>query len=1757
MQKIFFSFAASLLGISAIFNTPAYAESKFVFPLPEGKILLTNDKAQHDQYLHFPQYSLDFQAAEIPKDIQTNVDLTRCYSYGMPVLAAADGIIEQVNADGGRHVPDSYGSSVSIRHEDGSLSMYGHLIAGSNTPYVQNGDRVKTGQIIGLMGDTGTIESSFSKNPCQEESNYGTHLHFEIRNSKSPNIPPLSPSPQSAFNSGKTYISTTVPLDPGNIYETLHAGKYPFVLKKEVEKLLKPLPPDGNIPTIQEINFITPRPGEWLNLSIVGEHLHDELMVKIEDKRATNQDGECSFQERFIFLSRNMIKLRCRMPLHLGSVASKENRHFSIEVFHKESLRYSTKFDSSYGISGTEMNPRKAVYYTPTRFVITGKNVHRTTVFYIEGCEKKDFKVLEQRYDELVLECLIQPLPNTDLANIKGKSFQHLFLFKTTSRLNAAGENVLSDEEDFGNVVLSGYITMNYDRETRIDSIEPKQVVVGASTKFRVKGNQLPYGKNGTKSPELTLELCPGKDSSKKIEIIPGSYTPYGFDFTCTPEFNTKLEGKSKTAFSLEDLHCDRINLYNWSEAEKNAALEKCYETDDRELKKKSWKYFDTFFRKLAPRKLSVTEKNDHGRTIISQQEVRVISALYEFIKSEEEFQFQFTRKDGDYHINGEPVVSRVTTTAITTRNRQQQISVLGKNLTSDLLIQSDECGQIAVTYGSSEKFELVCLLKKVPLEEIRVVQGSKGRELFKKSRDIIEVYEVEADELSKQADQIQISIAGVNLGPKIKAEAPNCTDLAFNHEPSKTQLYMICRGSWGKFSKPKKIPLKLFTEENFLLFENIIEVQNRGKTFEFLKTENKAKGSSSTEKTQTIPAGTKTISGFDFFGLKCEVSDQQKDFLGSCHFSSSIIAEADVHAFYDRGKEHALILGEFYAGLSKKSKSVNVAGIEFIPLTGEGLISAEIPEKNLLIQGKISGLGINADQVINYPLDITLADYQGTLLLHQPSFDISQARENSKIVIGLGSLQNGQIPAMVQNMTQSMTTIKTLLSNGGKSLASTAAGQNIISAVQNNQTGAGLTPSLKLFQVLELIPETLTFYENYDFVARGTLKTEPFVLKKFGDGADLALKSNLGSFDIDLNAGDGILKVQGSALDSISLFNNDILKTDKSILQAGLTINMKKDDGSVHLDTVKIHLPGNVAEASAEAHITHLFDPENLSASGTIRSAIEVMGLDLARAGAGFRYDPNAVYSIGDQIASGLLQLEAELKLLMLQASGKGLFTFLNNQLVMDMGGAVQLLFLGRDYELADVLSRTRFGVNAINGCYRAHTGSLTFFDPLFGKKISLKGELSLASEVGLDGLLGLRPHFLALSGQASDETRIGFKYDAEQGFFGTFLAFSQACSDVPGQDFLDEMNKALPKPITATKSHLISMLIPPAMAYEDTKDQLPRASWNVEGWQGLQMVGENANEVMIMDQQEQEVLLPPESFRIPGVWKFSDPITYVIHDAEAFQNSGYHFAIRKISTEGSHFEVTTVQGDQKKIETFDVLTFPQQKNLLELDRQIMINGIIISPSKTRRETITAVSLEVRAEISSEKTPTGLNIPPSFPDVYSPSLRQAVEYLAKRGIIEGYSDGRFKPEQTINRAEALKIIFAAQGITPQSPNTPQSFFHDVSNDQWFTPYILEAQQRKIIAGYPDGKYRPDQAVNRAEFTKIAMLAQNSYLPPREPTSALKQYTDLDGSQWYMPFISFALEQGFLETSKKFKPSSGMTRGEAALMIFKILNNPI
>lgn len=106
-----------------------------------------------------------------------------------------------------------------------------------------------------------------------------------------------------------------------------------------------------------------------------------------------------------------------------------------------------------------------------------------------------------------------------------------------------------------------------------------------------------------------------------------------------------------------------------------------------------------------------------------------------------------------------------------------------------------------------------------------------------------------------------------------------------------------------------------------------------------------------------------------------------------------------------------------------------------------------------------------------------------------------------------------------------------------------------------------------------------------------------------------------------------------------------------------------------------------------------------------------------------------------------------------------------------------------------------------------------------------------------------------------------------------------------------------------------------------------------------------------------------------------------------------------------------------------------------------------------------------------------------SFTDVKADFHQyNSINWLQEQKVVEGYKDGSYKPEQAVSRAEFLKMLYETIGMNGENPTLP---FSDVPNDEWYTKYVKEAYATGVIKGYEDGSFKPDSEISLAEALKI------------------------------------------------------------------------
>lgn len=178
----------------------------------------------------------------------------------------------------------------------------------------------------------------------------------------------------------------------------------------------------------------------------------------------------------------------------------------------------------------------------------------------------------------------------------------------------------------------------------------------------------------------------------------------------------------------------------------------------------------------------------------------------------------------------------------------------------------------------------------------------------------------------------------------------------------------------------------------------------------------------------------------------------------------------------------------------------------------------------------------------------------------------------------------------------------------------------------------------------------------------------------------------------------------------------------------------------------------------------------------------------------------------------------------------------------------------------------------------------------------------------------------------------------------------------------------------------------------------------------------------------------------------------------------------------------------------------------------------------------------------------------PSFPDVPGQHWASAsIHKLAAKLIINGKEAGRYVPSDAVTRAEFAALIVRSLGLQPAAGS---GGFSDVGSAAWYAPAIRTAQANGLINGYEDGRFRPDQTVTRQEMAAILMKAISFTGTEAEAGSSAQPFKDSAAiSGWAQQAVAQAAASGIVQGTPdgQFLPQANATRAEAAVMLGKTL----
>lgn len=168
--------------------------------------------------------------------------------------------------------------------------------------------------------------------------------------------------------------------------------------------------------------------------------------------------------------------------------------------------------------------------------------------------------------------------------------------------------------------------------------------------------------------------------------------------------------------------------------------------------------------------------------------------------------------------------------------------------------------------------------------------------------------------------------------------------------------------------------------------------------------------------------------------------------------------------------------------------------------------------------------------------------------------------------------------------------------------------------------------------------------------------------------------------------------------------------------------------------------------------------------------------------------------------------------------------------------------------------------------------------------------------------------------------------------------------------------------------------------------------------------------------------------------------------------------------------------------------------------------------------------------------------------DIENHWAEKYIKKLVINGIASGYPDGTFKPDNTITRAEFLTMLVKALKLE----GSDNKIFLD-TEEHWAKNFISIAASYGIVSGYEDSTFRPDNLITREEMAVMVAKAIKLRLDSEE-----SKFMDNDLiSSWARPYVNTVVSHGIIQgyPNNTFQPQKNTTRAEAATIIVRALES--
>jgi hypothetical protein len=211
-------------------------------------------------------------------------------------------------------------------------------------------------------------------------------------------------------------------------------------------------------------------------------------------------------------------------------------------------------------------------------------------------------------------------------------------------------------------------------------------------------------------------------------------------------------------------------------------------------------------------------------------------------------------------------------------------------------------------------------------------------------------------------------------------------------------------------------------------------------------------------------------------------------------------------------------------------------------------------------------------------------------------------------------------------------------------------------------------------------------------------------------------------------------------------------------------------------------------------------------------------------------------------------------------------------------------------------------------------------------------------------------------------------------------------------------------------------------------------------------------------------------------------------------------------------------------------------------IEKDTVIKAVTIGPGKLDSDVVTFTYA-----IPDSESETETEKPLNLKDLNNHWAQANIIKLVGSGVVSGYPDNTFKPDNTITRAEFATMLVNAFKLKNGNGKT----FEDTSQ-HWAKDYILQATASGVVSGYDDKTFGPDNLITREQMAVMITRAANLVSSAEEV-----EFADSDDiSSWAWDAIAAAVTNGIMKgyPDNTIHPQGSATRAEAVTIIVNALN---